>query len=381
MDFVIDPLAEANLADVINVAQHPVDVVAAVTLLWLGSCMEIRYPAPVEPGARIGVTSPSAGVQESMRPRFDFAVDSLRRGGYDVVIGECMDGSGVVSTSAQDRASELTAMLTDPTIAAVVPPWGGELAIDILPLLDFDRIAKADPTWLVGFSDMSTLLFPITIRTGIATLHGNNLMDSPYEVPSPLLSWRDTASLKLGQTVIQGQAEFVRLDGFDDYVANPTVEQYTFDTPSSWKLLDASLEYLTVEGRLIGGCLETLAMLPGTPYGDLNSFAGSAAPDGLLVYLEAAESNALVVARYLLHLRSAGWFDNANAIMIGRTRGEDSGSFTQLDALRLAFDGLDVPVVHDVDCGHVPPHLSIVNGSNGKLVVNSTTATLEQSFS
>ena len=343
--------------------------------------MEIRYPAPLEPGARIGVTSPSAGVQESMRPRLDFAIDSLRRKGYDVVIGDCMDGSGVVSASAQERADELMTMLTDPTIAAVLPPWGGELALDVLPLLDFDRISRAAPTWLIGFSDISTLLLPITVRTGMATLHGNNLMDSPYEVPSPLLSWRDVASQKIGQSVVQGQAASVRLNGFDDYVTNPTVDKYTFDTPSSWKLLDPSLENLAVEGRLIGGCLETLAMLPGTPYGDVKTFAESAAPDGLLVYLEAAESNALVVARYLLHLRYAGWFDNANAIMIGRTRGEDAGSFTQIDALRLAFDGLDVPVVYDVDCGHVPPHLSIVNGSNGRLVVNGAAATLEQKLS
>jgi muramoyltetrapeptide carboxypeptidase LdcA involved in peptidoglycan recycling len=27
-------------------------------------------------------------------------------------------------------------MLTDPAIRAIVPPWGGEIAIDLLPLLD-----------------------------------------------------------------------------------------------------------------------------------------------------------------------------------------------------------------------------------------------------
>ena len=40
--------------------------------------------------------------------------------------------------------------------AAVVPPWGGELAIDLLDQLDWDALAAAEPTWLVGWSDICT---------------------------------------------------------------------------------------------------------------------------------------------------------------------------------------------------------------------------------
>src|SRR6478735_9826952 len=109
-----------------------------------------------------------------------------------------MDGSTMVSAPAAERAHELMWMLTDPTIRAVVPPWGGELAIDLLPLLDWDAIASAEPPWFVGCSDISTLLTPITLRTGVATLHGNNLMDTPYVVPAPLKSWLDIAVLRSG---------------------------------------------------------------------------------------------------------------------------------------------------------------------------------------
>ncbi len=119
-----------------------------------------------------------------MRPRLDFCVKHLRGLAYDVVLGDCMDGSGVTSAPAPDRAAELTAMLLDPTIRAVVPPWGGELAIDLLPLLDFDAISAAEPTWLVGYSDLTTVMVPLTLRTGIATLHGSNLMDTPTQSPS-----------------------------------------------------------------------------------------------------------------------------------------------------------------------------------------------------
>ncbi len=43
-------------------------------------------------------------------------------------------------------------MLTDPRIRAVVPPRGGETAIDLLPFLDWDLVAAADrPGSLAGF--------------------------------------------------------------------------------------------------------------------------------------------------------------------------------------------------------------------------------------
>ena len=99
--------------------------------------------------------------------------------------------SGLTSAPAEQRAAELTRMLADPDIHCVVPPWGGETAIDMVDLLDWDALAEAEPTWLVGYSDMSTLLLPVTTRLGWATLHGDNLADTPYAVPEGLLHWLD----------------------------------------------------------------------------------------------------------------------------------------------------------------------------------------------
>lgn len=42
-----------------------------------------------------------------MRPRLDVAINVVRPRGYDVVIGDCMDGTGRVSASAPQRAAEL----------------------------------------------------------------------------------------------------------------------------------------------------------------------------------------------------------------------------------------------------------------------------------
>ena len=345
------------------------------------SSVSIRYPAPLRPGDRIAVTSPSAGVSAQMRPRLDYCIQHLRNLGYEVVVGDCMDGSGVTSAPASARAAELTAMLIDPAIRAVVPPWGGELAIDLLPLLDLDAISAAEPTWLVGYSDLTTVMVPLTLRTGIATLHGSNLMDTPYTVPRPLLPWLAAATAPAGSELWQGAAVAYRSGPHDHYAFHPDVREMTFNTPSRWKLLGAqegTAAGVYARGRMIGGCLETISMLPGSPYGDVADFTARHAREGLLVYVEVAEADALTAARMLHHLRLAGWFDRANAVLVGRAAGLSSGQFSQHDALVHALGDLSVPVLYDVDLGHIPPQLAIVNGALGTVELTQTNTTLAQ---
>jgi len=57
-----------------------------------------------------------------------------------------------------------------PEVAAIIPPWGGELLIEVLPLLDFNKITETECKWVMGYSDTSTLLMPLTLivdKTGV----------------------------------------------------------------------------------------------------------------------------------------------------------------------------------------------------------------------
>ncbi|MER7503720.1 S66 peptidase family protein [Nonomuraea pusilla] len=324
--------------------------------------MDMRYPAPLRPGDLVGVTAPSSGVDENLRARLKVAVRTVEEHGHRVVVGDCMDGATHVSAPAPDRARELMAMLTDPEIKAVVPPWGGETAIDLLPLLDWDALREADPTWLVGFSDLSTIITPMTLLTGTATIHGNNLMDTPYRTPEGLLGWLDIVAMPQGTTFTQTPPNRYRAQGWDDYTGHPEVRDLTLDTPGRWTRLDGDGD-VRVEGRLIGGCVEMLCNLAGTPYGDVASFARAAAPEGLVIYVEAAEHDAATICRNLHGMRLAGFFTGATAVLVGRTRAPGLGSLTQHEAVLDALGGLGVPIIADVECGHVPPYLPLVNGA------------------
>ncbi len=323
----------------------------------------IRYPAPLRPGDTIAVTSPSAGVEGPAAARIDFCLEWLRSEGFDVVVGDCMDGSGITSAPAEQRAAELTAMLCDPDVRCVLPPWGGETAIDLVDLLDWDALAAAEPTWLVGYSDLSTLLLPITTRLGWATMHGDNLADTPYRPPLGLLPWRALAA---------GPGPHVQRDSgvvaaWQPFEADPRATEWRDVGGGRWRLHGA--DSLVVSGRLIGGCVETLANLAGTPYGDVRAFGEAHADDGLIVYVEVAEDDAATICRNLHGLRLAGSFDHASAILVGRTSAPDHPQLTQEQAVIDALGCLGPPIVLDVEIGHVPPHLPLVNGALAPVTV------------
>lgn len=333
----------------------------------------LRVPRPLRPGDRIGVTSPSAGVAGEAATRIEFCVDWLRARGYDVVVGECMDGTGLTSAPAQQRADELTRMLADPDIRCVLPPWGGETAIDMVDLLDWDALAGAEPTWLVGFSDLSTLLVPVTTRLGWATLHGDNLADTPYAVPDGLLHWLDLAG---------GEGPFVQRDSgvvtdWWRFEEDSHATEWKVVGPGSWELHGGGA--LDVSGRLVGGCIETIANLAGTPYGDVRAWAETL-DEPTIVYVEACEEHAVNICRYLHALRLAGWFDRAAAVLVGRTNAPDHPDLTQRGAVLDALGRLDVPIVWDLEIGHVPPHLPLVNGALARVVLDGDTREITQTL-
>jgi len=335
--------------------------------------MDLRFPAPLLPGDRIGVTSPSSGVSGAAAVRIDYSIAWLRRRGFEVVVGECMDGSTHISALREQRAAELTAMLVDPGIRAVVPPWGGVTAIDLVDLLDYDAIAAADPTWVVGFSDSTTWMLPLLLRSGLASIHGDNLADTPYDAPDGLAHWLDLAAAT-GPVAQRSPGIIADWWRFEE---DPAATTWKHVGHGTWEVLRGGPVDAT--GRLVGGCIETVAAVAGTPYGDVAAFGRE--HGDLVVYVEASEDDAFTICRHLHTLRLAGWFEHAVAILVGRSSAPGSeGGFEQRDAVVDALGMLDVPIVLDVEIGHVPPHLPLVNGATARVVVDGDTREITQTW-
>lgn len=249
--------------------------------------MQIRFPAPLQPGDRIAVCAVSSGVPEVMQGGLDAALHCLRAAGYQVLEGATLrrqrqDASGSVA----ERLADLQRFLYDPDIRAILPPWGGELAIQLLSGIDFARLATLPPKWLCGFSDVSTLAVPLTLLSGWATLHAPNLFDlgdteRQQEQQALWHSWQ--------YGLPPQQAAFPRFWPFGD----PGVSR-----DSGVRVLGGGSAVM--EGRLVGGCLDVLSRLVGTRYFDLRAFKRQPA----ILYLENCELAPCELARALTGMAS-----------------------------------------------------------------------------
>jgi muramoyltetrapeptide carboxypeptidase len=257
---------------------------------------QLIVPSALKPGGTIAVTAPSAGVAKALEPRFEVSERFAERAGYVVRRGRCLFSDDHVSASVADRATELQEMLIDETVGAVIPPWGGELLLPVLEHLDFERI-RANPRWFAGWSDCSAVTFTLLLRSGLMSLHGQNFMDLPMAPAAGGTSWQTILGGTQGDSFTDN-AQDAFASKWPDYRADPEVLSFPVDTPTTWKVLGPDRE-IEATGRLVGGCNEIVSRLAGTPFGDLDSFANTYAPEGLIIYLENAESNAFEVARTL----------------------------------------------------------------------------------
>ncbi|MCA3242290.1 MAG: LD-carboxypeptidase [Rubrivivax sp.] len=329
----------------------------------------IRYPSPLQPGSRVVVTAPSSGVQPALHARLELVLAHLRSLGFVVEQGRCLRDQHLgASAPAAQRAGELEATLMRDDVDAVIPPWGGELAIEILDRLDWGALARARPKWVLGYSDSSTWMLPLTLRLGWATAHGPCLMDL---VPGQddVLTRGALKALQwpTGHVLRQHQSRAWQIR-WADFAAAPA-STYALTEPTHWRSLHGRA-HEAFDGRLIGGCLDTLMHTAGTAYGDVAAYIAHHRTEGVILYLENAEQSPPAVVRALHRLRWAGWLDGLSGLLIGRSAAPVPGRAEDLqmgDALRHTLGTLPCPVLLDVDIGHVPPQMVLINGAHAQV--------------
>ncbi len=119
----------------------------------------IRYPEPLKRGDTIGIVTPSSGVTGVFAKRLDNAKKQLKEIGYNFIeTTSVKKQKKLTSAPAKVRAEEFTLLYLNKDIKAIIPPWGGEFLMDMLPHINFKELIKSRPKWILGFSDTSTLL-------------------------------------------------------------------------------------------------------------------------------------------------------------------------------------------------------------------------------
>lgn len=335
----------------------------------------MKYPH-LKKGAIIGVTAPSSGVEADLHKLVQLAGSRMEKEGYQIVFGDTVwTQNKAKSAPAKVRAEEFNKMMRDDHISLIIPPWGGELLIEILEYIDF---ANMKEKWVLGYSDVSVLLLAITLKTGIATAHGTNLVDlrGAYSDDTTAM-WQSVLSTNTEDSVLQHSSIHYQKEWQHN---NPSPYIFHLTKKTTWKTV--ANNKVKIQGRLLGGCIDVIRHLIGTPFGDIQSFRKQYINNEPVIwYLENCELKTTDLRRSLVQMKLAGWFDHCSGIMFGRSSSNTPvENYTVEDVYQDLSEELRLPIIYDIDCGHVPPQITFVNGAFAKVEVEDGRGTVLQYF-
>ncbi|WP_313637760.1 LD-carboxypeptidase, partial [Paenibacillus sp.] len=100
----------------------------------------IRYPI-LKKNATVGVTAPSSGVGAQNAELVKLSSSRMESNGFNVICGDTVwTQEKAKSAPARVRAQEFNEMMDAEPIDILIPPWGGELLIEVLEFIDFDAM-------------------------------------------------------------------------------------------------------------------------------------------------------------------------------------------------------------------------------------------------
>lgn len=325
----------------------------------------MRYPQFPQSGDNIGIFAPSAGVGHKLES-FDASLDTLRNQGYFIQETASVRVNGNQSANGSIRGAELSELIQNKSISAILSASGGDFALEMLPYVDFELIQK-NPKWIAGASDPTNLLYPITTNLDIATLYGFN---------AGTFDWRPLHPFQENMLHIL-RGDIISQHSFDFYDASRDFSgENILDTPVYWESrIQGEPREVSFSGRIIGGCIDCIAKLLGTPYDGTAKFVDRYEEEGILWYFDPFAMDAETLYLTLLQMKYCGYFRGTTGILFGRVM--FSGSSSDAEYMDLISRCFDVPIVWNCDIGHVKPCMTLINGAVGHVHVKDGVGTIE----
>lgn len=332
----------------------------------------MKKPDYLKPNGHIYFIAPSFGCNiEPYYTRLKKVIEIFKSLGYKITVGEnCFSGIGIASATPEKRAAEfMDAYLSDADI--IISVGGGELMIEILPYINFNYLKSLPPKWFLGYSDNTILTYTLATLSDVMSIYGINAGD--FRTFPFILDAKDTYDFFTGKK--KKFEPYLKWE-LDDKSDDPLF-QYNLTEANSTRLIHK--DFRQIEGRMLGGCLDVLVALCGTPYDGTIDFAEKYSDEGIIFFFESCDLNPLQVLRALIQLENSGWFKYVKCFIIGRpyTYNEISYGMNHNDAILYVLKKYDVPIIMDFDFGHLKPIIPMVTGSSAKLIKSDDKISIE----
>lgn len=325
----------------------------------------MRYPEFLPENGTIGFLAPSFGCAiQPYHAMFLHALEVFEEKGYQTLVGpNCFASEGVgISNTPQKCAEEVNAMFSSDA-DCLFSVGGGELMCEILPYVDFEALAQNQPKWFMGYSDNTNLIYLL------ATLADTAAVYAPCASTFGTQPWHP--SLQDALDIVTGRTRTVSGYGLWEKEKNRDEEHplapYHVTEPLQLRTfigMEETDRPVDFTGRLIGGCMDCLVTLLGTRFDRTADFLERYREDGFIWMLEACDLNVFSIRRAMWQMEQAGWFRYVKGFLIGRPlNGEPMFDLDAYGAVLAAAGKLNVPVIMDIDLGHLPPMMPLVVGS------------------
>lgn len=282
-------------------------------------------PRRLIPGDTIGVVSPS---HVAVRERYQPMLEGLSRLGFQVKQAKNLyrDTYGYLA-SEQERAEDINAMVQDDTVRMILF-GGGEGGNEVLPLLDYEAIAR-NPKIFLSYSDGTSILNAVYARTGLETYYG--------QTPGIFSDLRPYDEAQFRAHFLEGG-----------------VTHFTPNSP--WITLTEGVG----QGTLLGGYLGNMALLAGGPYLPLKERQ-------YVLFLEDHEQFSPVarVSALLTHLEQGGLAGRVAGLLFGHYSAPVNEQL--LERLRRFGECYQIPVAYCDDFGHGDNHAVMPIGRTTRL--------------
>ncbi|MEQ7798360.1 LD-carboxypeptidase [Pedobacter sp. ASV1-7] len=297
----------------------------------------ITQPPYLKKGDKIAIVCPAKKLPSSI----DKAIDVLKTWGLEVIIGETVNASHHQFAGDDAlRAADLQRFLDDPEIKAIIAGRGGYGTIRIIDELDFTGF-KANPKWIVGFSDITVLLSHILATLNIQSIHGQMPYTFDDATPESLASLRGAL--------------------FGD----PLNYEYTPTLPGRTG---------KAKGVLIGGNLTLIVMMQG-------SVSEIDYTDKIL-FIEDVGEHEYAIDRMMRMLKRAGKLAKLKGLIVGAFNEQSPETIPfGVSTEQVIWDLVkeyDFPVCFNFPVGHIDDNMSMAVGKTARLIVDNKKVELTQ---
>lgn len=344
----------------------------------------MNYPKSLKKGDTIGICAPSAGVSKPEKQlKLDEAIRRLKERGFNIIetpnVRNNIDGR---SADKKIRAQEFMSLYENPEVSAIIFATAGDFLMEMLDFIDFEKLKVLEPKWMAGYSDITGLSFLVTTISEVPTLYTQTIKD--FAMIPLHESLENALKIMMGENPIQNSFDkcekVVELKDFTDEINsdNEKVEEnseekflnninpnegYNLEENVLWKNL-YNEEKIEISGRAIGGCLDVLKNIIGTKYDNVKQYIEKYKQDGIIWFFDIFEITTPEIVRTLWQFKNAGYFEHCKGILIGRVLFlREDYNIDLPKALKQGLEELDIPVIYDMDIGHVSPQMAMVNGS------------------